>query len=43
MIASTIQKYRPNKNTVMMTTVVVPCTSLRDGVVTFRISVRTSL
>ena len=29
--------------TVMITTVVVPCTSLRDGVVTFFISVRTSL
>ena len=40
---STIQKYTPNRNTVMTTTVVVPCTSLREGVVTFRISVRTSL
>ena len=40
---SMTQKYTPNMNTVMMTTVVVPCTSLRDGVVTFFISVRTSL
>ena len=30
-IVSTTQKYRPNRNTVMITTVVVPCTSLRDG------------
>src|SRR5437588_11960393 len=32
---STSQKYRPKMNTVMITTMVVACTSFSDGVVTF--------
>src|SRR5579883_3479365 len=37
------QKYRPKIKTVMITTTVVACTSFSEGVVTFFISVRTSL
>jgi hypothetical protein len=42
MIPSTIQKYPAKMKTVMMTTAVVACTSLRVGEVTLRISLRTS-
>src|SRR5438270_213606 len=40
---STPQKYSPNSATVITTTTVVACTSLREGVVTWRNSVRTSV
>ena len=40
---STIQKYAPKMNTVMITTTVVFCTSLRLGVVTFYNDVRTEM
>src|SRR5947209_8078297 len=40
---STPQKYTPNSATVITTTTVVACTSLREGVVTWRNSVRTSV
>jgi hypothetical protein len=42
MIESTPKKYTANKNTVTNTTPVVACTCFMEGVVTFRISVRTS-
>ncbi len=42
-ITSTTKKYAPKRKTAMITTVVVVCTSLREGVTTLRISARTSV
>ncbi len=42
-IRSTTKKKSPKRNTVTITTDVVTCTSLREGVTTLRISARTSL
>src|ERR1700747_3015112 len=43
MMVSTSQKYAAKMKTVIRTTVVVDCTSARDGEITLRISLRTSL
>src|SRR5580698_8100899 len=43
MMLSTSQKYAAKMKTVTRTTIVVDCTSARDGEITLRISLRTSL
>src|SRR5271170_6576201 len=43
MMLSTSQKYAAKIKTVTRTTIVVDCTSARDGEITLRISLRTSL